>query len=663
MNTYREYFRKLDINGDGRLSKEEFFRMSQIVGLQLDSQQLNRVYAKADETEDGFITFREFMAAFCVGEELNMQRPRRQSAPTASNNRLVANANNNGRHSVVAMSDRPAVALDNRRSDPTKKFRDYFRDMDVNGDGKLSKEEFFKMSQKIGLNLDTEQLKKVYEKADETRDGFITFREFMAAFSCGETTGPSTVGSTTTPSTRKKSVMPPSSNGHDSNIMNNNDNNNNTTTNNNNNNNKFNSSNNNNIDIDKSSSDLTKMYRSYFRDMDVNGDGKLSKEEFLRMSQAIGLNLGKEHLERVYAKADETGDGMVTYREFVAAFSTDGRADNRARKASVRPERSSFRSPNKGRHQSTTERKVSSVTFHEKEERQENGYLVNGADSGVGTGVGEAGKETSMATMREARKSRSNDPMRIYRDCFDSMDVNKDGKLSQSEFVHMSHQIGLQLDAEQLRRVYSKADETGDGLITFREFVAAFSEPKERRVSRGSQRVSGSGWDPGMGAVTGTGMPDISEEDEGRMRSATRFFWDSDLDCDGRLDLGEFSRMLSSLGMRLNRRDMTKAFKKADSEGAGFVNFTNFVDVYLSATPTAALLTRDKIKEIFRTCDVQGKMFLDPEQFALALRMLGRGTGDGVGGRAGTRRLMSRAGTSEKNKVYYTEFCTFFGVK
>ena len=51
------------------------------------------------------------------------------------------------------------------------KCREYFSDMDLDGDGRLCRKEFLKMIEVIGMELDVSELRKAYDTADQDKDG------------------------------------------------------------------------------------------------------------------------------------------------------------------------------------------------------------------------------------------------------------------------------------------------------------------------------------------------------------------------------------------------------------------------------------------------------------------------------------------------------------
>lgn len=66
---------------------------------------------------------------------------------------------------------------------------------------------------------------------------------------------------------------------------------------------------------------LLREYREYFLDFDDDGDGKLSKIEFMKMVENTGVELDFQEMKKAYNAADSDGDGMITFRNFLAAYS------------------------------------------------------------------------------------------------------------------------------------------------------------------------------------------------------------------------------------------------------------------------------------------------------------------------------------------------------
>ena len=89
---------------------------------------------------------------------------------------------------------------------------------------------------------------------------------------------------------------------------------------------------------------------------------------------------------------------------------------------------------------------------------------------------------------REAAEAEKAELMKQCRRYFVDMDRNKDGKLNRSEFSQMCREIGLRHDVSELKKSYDKIDKNGDGVVTFSEFMDAFSRNNALALASGSVR-------------------------------------------------------------------------------------------------------------------------------------------------------------------------------
>ena len=57
-----------------------------------------------------------------------------------------------------------------------------------------------------------------------------------------------------------------------------------------------------------------------FSQLDVNGDGKLSKEEIIDgYEEAFGMPINEEEVDKMFREIDIDGNGTIDYTEFVMA--------------------------------------------------------------------------------------------------------------------------------------------------------------------------------------------------------------------------------------------------------------------------------------------------------------------------------------------------------
>ncbi|XP_033727516.1 calmodulin-like protein 4 [Pecten maximus] len=62
--------------------------------------------------------------------------------------------------------------------------------------------------------------------------------------------------------------------------------------------------------------DDLKRIKTTFRDIDGNGDGRLSKHELKRACKTMGVRVNTEHMATMMKKMDECGKDFLTFKEF-----------------------------------------------------------------------------------------------------------------------------------------------------------------------------------------------------------------------------------------------------------------------------------------------------------------------------------------------------------
>ena len=198
-------------------------------------------------------------------------------------------------------------------------------------------------------------------------------------------------------------------------------------------------------------------------------------------------------------------------------------------------------------------------------------------------------------------------------------------------------------------QVYKKADKNGDGSITFNEFLDAYADVNTRDTMHTDA--------PANSRKSDTHHLDgiMTEED---VRRGCRYFWSNDKDCDGKLNAVEFAGMLSSLGMELEQRDVSRAFRMADIDSDGYIGFGEFVRAYLNKIQPRAL-TNDKIETIYEHNDIGMKGYLTAKEFRLAMASLGCDMDEG----AANKLLSVATGKSKKGRINIGDFCRFLDIE
>lgn len=251
----RDYFRNMDLNDDGRLCSNEYLKMIEYVGVNLDTTQLKRAYEKADKNKDGTISYNEFIDAYTSEMELN-------------------NPGKSTRRPEKCIETQ--IQNDKSKDKILRKCREYFKDRDKNKDGQLDPGEFQKMMEYVGVDIDVSEMEKAYLKADHDGNGSISFKEFLDAF-CNNNT------QTQSKANQQKTINT----------------------------------------LKRSSSHSGKELRDgcqYFWTNDMDRDGKLSMSEFTAMIVSLGMNLTKREINKAFRVADVNSDGYVSFGEFVRLY-------------------------------------------------------------------------------------------------------------------------------------------------------------------------------------------------------------------------------------------------------------------------------------------------------------------------------------------------------
>jgi len=140
VNDVKGAFRKFDKNRDGGLSKSELKRMMMSTGHSFTDMEVDAIMNLGDKDGDGEIDLEEFMLLMTPSASETLSKIR------------------NGISSIADV-------------------KGLFKDIDVDGDGLLSKEE---MLNSPGCKFDKEQIEAIYELGDSNGDEVLDMGEFIA---------------------------------------------------------------------------------------------------------------------------------------------------------------------------------------------------------------------------------------------------------------------------------------------------------------------------------------------------------------------------------------------------------------------------------------------------------------------------------------------------
>ncbi|KAF9599934.1 hypothetical protein IFM89_001969 [Coptis chinensis] len=98
-----------------------------------------------------------------------------------------------------------------------------------------------------------------------------------------------------------------------------------------------------------------------------------------------------------------------------------------------------------------------------------------------------------------------------------------------------------------------------------------------------------------------------------------RVFDTFDANKDGKISKEEYRSVLRALGKQNVETEVTKAFKVADSDGDGFIDFKEFMDVHEKGGGVKPV----DIKNAFKTFDLDGNGKISAEELLEVLKRLG----------------------------------------
>lgn len=202
-----------------------------------------------------------------------------------------------------------------------------------------------------------------------------------------------------------------------------------------------------------------------FRKIDENHDGTLSVQELHDFMCRQNIEVPKESLEELFRKFDRSSDGSIVYKEFVNIVfpERDVGAYNRLTPRSEDDsdeEKDDFdQHSNKKLHASDRDkdRRVTFVTPNVMEGLSEN--LASGVRSALVT-----------ARIRKAISKRLSEDFSSVAAAFDSIDVNKDGRISYGEFKAALLTLDMSFKESDADIFLRYIDQDGSGFVDYDEF-------------------------------------------------------------------------------------------------------------------------------------------------------------------------------------------------
>merc|ERR1719483_1664144 len=199
-----EAFKKIDINGDGLISKDEMRSASLSNGAKLNAVEVDSIFSLGDANGDGEIDMEEFLAVMVPSAGFS------SSFSSSSNTQLVKKSTTSSSSSSSFQQSSSSVQQSSSSSSSFKQsssssvsqsysattsystssavsvsfssaldVKKAFRQFDSNGDGHLDKNEMKQLLISSGKNVSDQEVATLFAQGDVDGDGMIDIQEFV----------------------------------------------------------------------------------------------------------------------------------------------------------------------------------------------------------------------------------------------------------------------------------------------------------------------------------------------------------------------------------------------------------------------------------------------------------------------------------------------------
>jgi len=607
----RKAFEKFDANGSGRVSRGEFRREIESLGLDVSPAEVDGILDRFDKDKDGSLDYREFVSFFADEQNAETQ-------------------------GLVSLRDE-IKRLSRRGNGRAPDYAKVFRAFDVDGSGGVDRREFRAGLEDMGFELNSQDLTAVLDHFDANGDGKISVAEF-ARFAESDV-----VGKVATALRREMRRLKRRKGG-----------------------------------------DFA--LKDAFRRIDRNGSGAISRGELDAELDRLGVRLTARELDDVLARFDRDGDGRVDYDEF-SRFAETAKPGEDAildrlralvrralgdglslgdcfkhfdRDGSGDLDELEFERGLKKLGVSVTSIEVAHLMDEFASRRS--GCIRYEDFSQAVSPAGESEPEGVAAVRSEVRrlaKSRSGAPdyARVFRD----LDRDGAGALSARDLRRGLERMGFEVSAADVDHLAQHLDRNGDGVVSIREFV---------KFAAGDGDASN---------ALRTLRREVDRFSRSRNFSLRGAFADLDRDGSGRVSGREFKRELSRLGFEVSAAELDDLVMRFDADGDGLISYEEFVrlaegdDDRDDARDVGARddddvlcrlrrLVRDaaddglSVADCFEHFDRDGSGDLDEDEFERGLKKLKIRVTDKE-----LRSLLARFVSRETGRIRYRDFCDAVG--
>jgi len=528
----KQGFKKLDKDGDGSISKSE------MASAGLSQQEVNAIFSIGDANGDGAIDMEEFIAVMC---------------PSAT--------------AVVFKLGQAFKGKDGAAA--------AFKQIDVNGDGLLSKQE---MSSAMlgGSKLSKSEVDAIFKLGDVNGDGEIDMEEFLAVmcpsigFSMSTSSSSSFSQTSVTKTSFSKTTVSSSSM----------------------------------VSVGMTFGSVSDA-KAAFQRFDVNGDGVMDKGEMKQMmNSAAGKKVSDAEVNALFQKGDIDGDGQLDIHEFVRLMfpsCSDSLAKLQKSYPNLNEVKAAFRKFDADGDGHITKQELSGVMKGCSAADVDAVFALGDMDQSGGIDYQEfiAMMIPNSGSILKKISNQIGNETKVVAE-FKRVDANGDGAITRDEL-----KSGLRLSDQEVEVVFALGDVDQDNEISLSEFVRLMCPAadsglnKFRNCFRNIQEV---------------------------IAAFKRF----DENCDGALSPQELVSGARSVGLSLSSSEVKAIFVLADVNGDGEVNYTEFICALYPAASDGISKLRNSLKDIncvrqaFKRFDADGDGEISIQELKSGAASLGK---------------------------------------
>jgi len=344
--------------------------------------------------------------------------------------------------------------------------------------------------------------------------------------------------------------------------------------------------------------------KQLFQSLDKNGDGMISQEEM----RGAGNRFTAQEVEAIFAVGDINNDGEIDIDEFIGVL-CPGASTVVARLSksftSLEEIKQGFKKLDLDNDGNISKQEMASAGLSDQE--------VNAIFAlGDTNGDGEIDIDEFIGTMCPSATAV------VYKVCqtfkgkdgaltaFKAMDLDGDGVISKDEMAAAVLPAGAKLSKTEVDAIFKLGDANGDGEIDLEEFLAVMVPTVKTSYSASSSSSFS------QTTITKTQISSIGMT-FGSVTDAKAAFRRFDINGDGVMDKGEMQEMMNiAAGKKVNEAEVDILFKKGDVDGDGQIDLQEFIKLmFPQCSQALAKLQRsyksiDEVKSAFIRFDGDG---------------------------------------------------------